>query len=714
MDARIFGITSFVFLAAWASPNKIHQLDFRSLSLSTTIVIDKSSPAVAALEDSRENFLEASAVHLDHYKIDKLQLLSILEEKKLAPAQPEIRRLSLVLIDQNPPVDHLAQLIASTLEDPAAPTAMELGEILVREELANRARAASAPNNNVREIKTSSGQNILVSKPVFVNAANFVKKTSTAKPPARQPREVASNEAKVIASKDSDKDKESSPSSASISPSGFTPSKPKRYSISGPLSFSGGVAFLGNRNTITANQIIDGLAMSSGIVDIKDAQYIIAVDDLDGEILAEVRNQEGQIMGQGRINLRALASEKSNIAKLEGFPLEVRPVYNGTSGTTISAASYGKNNYIVNDANVYVAGLSREVAHNKKTNTYEDESLAMPSTYVLRGVHEKFWPTLSFAESGEKFQLRLFPIGLVDALLNLSLDKYAAREAKNEAVIWGRVSMLGRAIEGAKVIILGDESNLANYFSGFIPDKTKSATASRGEFAFTRVKDAETLLQVSIGEKVLLPTLVPTESRNVTYADLEIETGRDVEIKSYDAFDFSPLAAALQPLGTKNNIYVPENGISQIKLNTVRGITLIESDPGEPYVVSRAALKANQTELHFSQIKKDWLDGMRGQIRTSENQNEIATSAVGLVNGDNYEVLIGDGSYEKNPNIIYFDSKGVVIGQHGIAGGGFAVFGLRKGLNTVTIIPDKSKKVVTQVIYVDEFATSLSRINLML
>ena len=725
MDARIFGITSLVFLTAWMSPAKLQRVDFRSLKASEVIVTDKASPAVAALEDSREIFLD-EARSITVTKPEKLRLVSIHDKKIEEPVLPthEVRKLQVAIISQDPRVDHLAKLIASTLEDPPAPTVSELAEVLVREELARRDRTTRS-TDNIRELATAAGQSIIIAKPVIINAGRFVKKPS---PPLSSPisqRESPVNPRRVIEQPKSAPKKDniiasndnykatSGKDNFGILSAGLVPSKPKRYVISGPINFSGGAAFLGNRNSITAHQIIDGLSVATGIINIREASYEIAVDDLDGEILGELRNQDGQIMGQGRIDLRTISERNGQEARLKNLALEVRPVFNGTNGTTISAASYGKNKYIVSDAKVYVAGLSREVAKNKKLNTFEDETLSMPSTYLLRGVHDKFWPTLSFAESGEQFELRLFPVGLIEALLNLTLTKYQAREAKNQAVIWGRVSLFGRPIEGAKVHIVGDSLNLPNYFTGFIPDKSKTSTTSRGEFAFTRIKEKEILLRTSLNDKLFLPTLLPTESRHVTYADLELEADRNIELKSYDAFSEAPLETTIQPVGTKENFYIPENGVSRVQLNVVKGMTLFESDAGEPYVVSRAMLKTGQSEVHFPQVKKEWLDNLRSQSSIPKTDvNETAT--ISFVNGDSYDVLIGDGGGENNHVIIYFDSNGEVVkSRHGVAGGGFAVFGLAHGINTVTIIPDRSKKVVTQALYVDEYATSLSRVNLM-
>jgi hypothetical protein len=144
-----------------------------------------------------------------------------------------------------------------------------------------------------------------------------------------------------------------------------------------------------------------------------------------------------------------------------------------------------------------------------------------------------------------------------------------------------------------------------------------------------------------------------------------------------------------------------------MQVQLVSGLTLVEAQAFDAsYSPVRVALRTQQNETHIPMIRKDWLQGLSGLAEAH------ATAAVGFVNGDDFEVLLGDGAPHA-ARIVYFDSEGKVTKGAVSSRAGYAIFNLPRGLHTVTIIPEKSKQIVTQLIYVDEFAVQTTITNLM-
>jgi hypothetical protein len=493
--------------------------------------------------------------------------------------------------------------------------------------------------------------------------------------------------------------------SGPVTMSTFQPSVPKRYQISGELNLAGGAAWLGSSDSIRVYQMVDQLNVAEGIVDLKKGMYALPVEDVSGQIRAVAFNGQGQMIAEGRLNLLPL--KESRQAKLTGQDIEMRPVFNGARAQVVSSVQVGDSQFPVQEARLVIAGLDREIIKNKKNGLYEDANVIMPSQFLVSAKHPRHWSTYALAESGAEFHVRLFTQSFLQAFLSLTLNKYEARDAAEQAIIWGRVSMQGRPVMGAKVRIIGAPDKQPVYMNGFLPDKTKTATVSRGEFAFSQVPDEEQLLQVTIGAKTIWPVLVPVVEKHVSYAELELQDQEPKAFKSFDAFTDEPTPTVITPLGTDESFATNQAGETQLQVQLVSGLTMIEAQAFDVnYLPTRVAMRAQQNETHIPVVRKDWLQSISGLTEAH------ATAAVGFVNGDDFEVILGDGT-QTAARIVYFDAEGKLAKGTDASRTGYAIFNLPRGLHTVTIIPEKSKQIVTQLIYVDEFAVQTTITNLM-
>jgi hypothetical protein len=332
----------------------------------------------------------------------------------------------------------------------------------------------------------------------------------------------------------------------------------------------------------------------------------------------------------------------------------------------------------------------------------------MPSNYLVRATHDRFWPSLAMAESGEPFQVQLYPNKLIESFLDLTMKKYDARDAAQMGVIWGRVTMAGSPIEGAKLQIVGESQHQPTYFSGFIPDRQRDMTSPSGEFAFSGLEANEKAVRVTLAEKTYWPVLMPVAAKTVTFADLEIEAPRTVDFRSYEAFGGQPRAARVVPLGTSEELYIPDQGNNQMKIETVKGRTLLESETDADHVVTRTELHSGQVEVNIPFLRNDWMKKMRDKLGLSASA--VGTAAVFFVTGDEFDVTIGAGQDAALKNIAYFNSAGHFTDRP-TGDGGFVVFDLPRGFATVTIVPEHTKKVITQLVYVDEYATAATAVN---
>ncbi|MEQ1664223.1 MAG: hypothetical protein ABL927_02480, partial [Bdellovibrionales bacterium] len=586
----------FFCFSAWALHPHVEKTDYRGSFKPLEISIDKSSPAYFALEDTQnqtkynqqptltivansnenQNNLEvlkiSKRMKLQNSNIKRMSWASLtMSESKKDEIQLQIRALPALVVDQNiseknPDSRHIviANNIQPDVERSDFSSFQELGNKLVRDELERQKRS---PSKNNGKFASNDSKN------------EFAKKNS------------------IFTVTENNKDL-------------------KKYIITGALTLKDGAGFMYGQDIIKTRHILDGLNMSEGFVRQAEGSYEISVDQLDGDLVAEITNVEGQTIAQGRLNLKTLNQKYLNIARIEKIPIDIRPVFNGARIQLISAASYDKKTFLIEDAKLFIPDLNREVSRNLKSGYYEDDTIVMPSNYIVKAQKENFWPTLAQHQSGHDQQIRLFPKSLVEALLNLSLPKYEARDAESKAVIWGRVSFGPNAIEGAKISVIGEEKLKAVYFSGFLPDKTRKTTSYRGEFAFTNVTNGEKLIKVEVGEKSFWPTMISAAEKHVTYADLEVQTQRLVDFKSYSAFSMKPIETMIIPMGELSDsaLDIGDSGVLRTEVDTLKGISFVESVPKTNlFERVRSTLTSEQSEVLLPQIESKWLENITKQ-----------------------------------------------------------------------------------------------------
>jgi hypothetical protein len=714
MNTRVLslfkGLTGLLILSGWTSPHLAEQTDFRASLRLKPVISNRTSPALAALEDTRLIYNDT-----DIAPASTLAVQTLRTGRKFAwTTQPALKiQLPQAVISQNTKIDHLRELVGEVQDKPTATISVtDYAEILVKEELLKRAHENKT---SARVITSSTGTNIVITPPQAIAAAgapahkaNSVVVAQAAKPnPAPKFEQVIANAPKKITS---------APNIPIILAANMKavpsadPFAPEVYEISGALTFEKGAAMLGGKQNLTVQQVIDGQVVASGDINFVDASYHISLSKLEGDLIASLRGQNGQLIAEASADLGLLSDKYLNQHRIRGVSLSIVPATSETEAVVVAAGALGSKKTPIAGARLRIEDLDREIVYNKKEKAFVDSTLVSPSTFIVRAEAPNYWSTIGIAQSGEKFQLQLLPLKLIEALLSLTLDKYSAREAIDQGIVWGHVLMGGHPVEGAQIGIVGESEKTPVYFTGFIPDKTRHTTATGGEYSFTRLEPGEKMIRVNLAEKIFWPVLLPIQSKAVTYADLQIEPRRAIDFKSSIAFSSTPVAAEIQALGTPDKMLIPESGSVRIENETISGVSFFEGTADATHETIRASLRPGQTEIRFPFITKAWVEQARAKLNLKND--EQTGSALFFVNGDEYDVIVGAAADDRAQNIVYFDAQGKFT-AHPADGGGFIVLNLPAGFHAITLIPERSKKVVTQLVYTDHFAVSAETINLM-
>jgi hypothetical protein len=699
MDVRALAPFSILFLTAWTMPAGLSKVDFRASLRPRPVILNNGSPAFAAVIDSQttpsiaasEGIIAQRTLLKTGHRLNR----SDLEIKEQLIAD---RSLAPVTISKTPKVDHLKELIASVDETPPTQLSLnEYAEILVKEELAKRDIVKKeAP----REIVSSTGNTILIAKASVASAPN---KPGINRSAPIFNQSVSVKPTRIIAARGTVNLERHNPVvlMAADVQSGTT--------VTGPLTFAKGAALLSGRQELSVRHVIDGITIEEGSINIPDASYRISVARLEGEIVAEVHTRDGQLLARAEASINDVVSKYGGAARIKNIPLVIEPAFSSLQGEVVSWSDINSKKFVVPQAHFNIAGLDREIPFNKTKKLFVDETLIAPSSFIARATSSRSWPSITMGQSGRAFQIQILPNKLIEALLGLTLEKYKAREALEQGLIWGRISMGEQPVAGAQVRIVGETEKHPIYINGPLPDKTTQFTTPSGVYAFSMLEPGEKMLRVNLGEKLYWPTLWPVDAKTVTFADLKILPRHAVVFRSTEAFSQKPLAAQMSPLGTEERYMISSQTPLQLNIDTVSGFTYVEAQTDDQHENVRTQLRENQSEMTLSFVKKDFI--RRAKEHLGLKNIAESGSAVVFVNGDEYEVTMGAGSELKDKNIVYFDANGKFIDQP-VDDGGFVVLNEARGFNAVTIIPQKSKRIITRQIYFDQYAIATENINL--
>lgn len=694
------------------------------------VEIDRSSPAYAALEDSRS----------DYYKTKVAFEGEILGSGETfvfhrANAQPKIE-IAAVVNEREMPA--LAVAVEGSTEFDA-PTMIDTAQLLVQQELKKRQadrelrpfKVTASPQPQT--IYTQSGSPITIQRMPSTLATSSARVIAAAAPttafrdpfaPAVPSRVVAVNfnPSKLRKPASSSLSRTWLPSTTIASAGKPTTTvafndTPKSnlgftsldggsqafasteipnvglISVRGPIKFVKGMAFSPGDDEIKIYQEYGSGYLAAGAFYFNQGQYQIPITEAKGRIIAEVRNREGDLIGRGQIDIRTLADRMQTQSIINEMPIDIAPAQSAFVGEVLAAASSFKTLSTIDNSKLVIADLNREIIREPREKIFVDQGFRLGSTALVKGSAQGHWSSLAIAESGSPIQLGLFSDNVVSAMLTLaSKTKYEARENEDKAIISGRITIEGKPVADATITLLSEPDIKAVYFNGVIPDRQRVTTSANGEFVFVGVTNPTQVIQATINGRKQVPLFAFVENKAVTQVDYVVSKAKEIKFSAFHNTTQAKLPMRFNFVGSEKYSEMLRPMSKIVKKALPRGLSMVEFDAGEVYAMTRVALDGNEREVSAPMFPTAWANSIgKGLV-------------VGQIEGENYMVSF-DGIDFTEAKIQYLDNDGhptdAVIGQ---AGQRFVVTGLSQGFHTITITPQNSRQVMTQIVYVDEHA----------
>ncbi len=454
----------------------------------------------------------------------------------------------------------------------------------------------------------------------------------------------------------------------------------------------------------------DDIKKEDARVDLKNSTYHIVVPELNGTLLAKlIDSNSGQVLGEGtyrlsrytenQINGRArILLKPSNNAVTSTFG----SFYNHPTGLSAKIGD-GKEKPIA--SKVLNASLDSE-GKTDDAGAYRFDQVMKGSWTLLRSEAKNFYPSIFMVQSGEEKRLPLFPEKMIHALKQILSDQAISSQVpETGSIVWGRVAQNGKPMAGIQVAAEAFENIQAVYFNALmLPDSSLSATSENGYFAFVNIPTGYQSFVATRGNQYFSHANVVVDDEAISIAEMEntLQTEK-VDIKVFDALNGTPQEANLEIQSLPEQIDV--KGYAQIDLQPlVRQSFLRAHATSEQYYDSTQVYNDNMDFLHVPLISRAWIANLLSTQRISIG-SELGF-VVGFTNSAEYEIYLGHDKEYSRENIIYFDPQGG-ISQKAVAGGGFVLFNVPVGVQSIVMAPLKSELLQTQVVPIDASALTV-------
>jgi len=687
----------------WSS--SLGGLKFVPIYEALTIKAQKNSPPHIAFEE----ILESEKVAAEWARIEKIKPLTLAAEKVSAPLYAQRVSLPEMVIKKNAEVlgtpgtspREVASEDSSSWIDQLPPAqATRLQEAQRRSEILDQNWQGQTWSEMAKETLEKSGvlnSGSASSSRVYVSgtdASGNVKK-SVPPPQVQWPQNTPSNNTASNSSEKTDH--------KSGLEQGFLPSQ--NHAIVGPLEITGGLAVT-NEHHIEIRRSDEGVLKELGRVDLQQGTYNIEVADTAGEVIARLVNKDGKTLGEGSFRLSRLVASQAR--PLQGPKIRIEP-HPDFGGVLTSAYNPSANDTAPAQTKVtFVKGAS-EIAV-KKDGVVAMDNVIKGSSTVMRAAAPKHLQTASIVISGQEFKSQLYPETMIAALQNIIAQQRNLSFDGAPTVIWGKVSLDGKAVSGIQVMVESDPDLEPVYFNQFmLPDPTLKATGQNGLYAFVNVNPGFHSVLATRSESIFGYQNVVVEEGSVAQGDVESTIKNEVvPLRVYDAFSGEPHPARITMQSLNEELDV-QNGVTTVSLPHISRLGMMRVHPeGAEYVAARYLYNDTDAFVHVPLVSWSWLNSIKTFLRIDDSAT--AGVVVGFVPDEDFEVYLAAYDQFDPHNIVYFDMQGKILqNRKGIAGGGFILYNVPEDTHEVVVIGTRTQKIYSRVLPVD--ANSLSVLN---
>ncbi len=469
--------------------------------------------------------------------------------------------------------------------------------------------------------------------------------------------------------------------------------------LQGKLELTEGLAISDPRDILRVGWFVNGEHQRDGKISLRDGSYEIKVDHLEGDIIAELVDRNGYVIGEAIIDLDLLSKQRLITGfVIPGVDLKLRPYNFSHGGQVIGVYDNPTHPQGIADAGVNLGDhdLNTRTGKNGK---FEQQSVSSQSTGLIVAEQARHRQTVVLADFQRGVQIRMFPDPFVEALFD-TID--LPKKMRNDGVIFGQISRGAKPVLGYQVRLAEQKAN-AIYFQMYIADVKSQKTSEDGQFAFVGMADGEYEVEVvdTVG-RLVDSKLVSVRAGAISDVRFDIEANRNVSVRAFD-----PLTTQSQSIE-----FFLQGQSSPLKAQTEELLKMAVYPGQEPLFVytqvegseqeAVSLISRNKKFQEVSVLNASWWQGVKDLYKISVDSGVI----VGFIDTDEaFEVYVDHQTV--NTKILYFDQYGKPFDKtSGLKPAGFLIYGIGRGLHTL-ILDSEEGPVHSEAAYVDGKAIAL-------
>ncbi len=494
----------------------------------------------------------------------------------------------------------------------------------------------------------------------------------------------------------------------------LSPAK-KWATIRGKFELIEGVGIV--NHYIELKRVEEGQIKEVGYIDLKAGVYTIDIESPNGDLIAQIKDQNGSLIGEDRERLINLQSRGAffegpfiRVGRPETIAVNPAPRTSYESSSRLDAL--GKSNETATASR----GISVSLFDNQNVLTKPNDVFTNISKYSTT-ISRVFDPSriyrdiVSLRQTGDKTETAMFTTRWLSGVIEYISDVQKIEfMSKNGPIIIGRVLIDGKAAANAQVQIDSLAGVAPIYFDQFmIPSFSQNGTSENGYFMFLGLEPNNYHIVASKQNVTLGSQLFIAENEMVGFQNISsLGTPRFKIIRTFDAFTSAVISTDISTAESEEAI---ENVAGTISFKTYiessLGEYLVRAAGSRAYVPARYVQNTKQEYIHIPMIQENWLLAVKNFNKIEEKED--AGTIIGFVTDLTYDAYLVSADYNKN-DIVFFNSLGHVVTVP-TAGGGFILFNVPTGARELVLQEKNSDRIYSQVFNVLNQQVSVSHFS---
>ncbi len=459
---------------------------------------------------------------------------------------------------------------------------------------------------------------------------------------------------------------------------------PNSASIQGFFELSDGVGL--TNQTVSVRRVREGQSIELGQVDLKAGMYQIFVGSFDGELVAEIKDENGIIIGEDRKRISGLTRQNNyfqgpqlKLGRPSGFAVNLRNIDDRKVKDTEVAASLFSGNYSL----------------KKTTDIYPNVARHSSTVALIDSAGGKIARTLSIRTAKDPSEIVLFSSNWIEGAKSYISEKLQIQYMSDAGIIIGRVLLDGKPVSGAQVVVENQPGLEPYYLDQFlIPQAQQSNTTANGYFIIPGVQEGSYQISAFIQNRHIGSQAYFVERSIASYQEILAMTNVKIATaRSFDAFTGQIVPTELQIPGLEDLLSLTLESETYPE-GTQSGLVEVINRPAQreylPYIYLQ---NQNKDYLHLPQLTEKFIE----YLSQNHKINADTSLFIGFVQMKNFEVTLADEKFDRS-NIVYFGSTGQVS-MTPIENGGFVVFNVPVGTSEIIVVNKDSEKIASQAFY---------------